>query len=329
MPEHATKPLIPVIAGPTAGGKTSLAIACAKLAQANGYTPCGAVISADAFQVYRGLDIASAKPSLHEREGVPHHLIDIVEPSEPFTVAQWLDRATRAIDEIEAAGGWPIVVGGTHLYIKALIDGLFEGPPANDALREELRAMPATERRAELERVDPRAAARIHPADERRTVRALEVFRLTGTPISEHQGQWDSGTNPLADRLLLVTLHWETDAINRRINARVRAMVEAGLVEETRGLLEAGRLGPQAAQALGTRQIAGYLDRASQLGFSLEDAVERTKIETHRFAKNQRTWLRRLAAGPGETPRRLPLHPQDSDPVSMAQIVVAQCFNRG
>lgn len=321
-------PLIPVIAGPTAGGKTSLAIRCAKLAEANGYTPCGAVISADAFQVYKGLDIASAKPSMEERQGVPHHLIDIVEPSEPFTVAQWLELATQKIDEVEAAGGWPIVVGGTHLYIKALIDGLFEGPPADAALREELRAMPATERRAELERVDPRAAARIHPADERRTVRALEVYRLTGKPISEHQNQWDAGTNPLADRLLLVTLHWETDAINRRINARVKQMVEQGLVEETRRLLEAGTLGPQAAQALGTKQIAGCLDRASQLGFSLEDAIERTKIETRRFAKNQRTWLRRLAAGPGETPRRLPLHPDTQDADLMAQLVVEQCFSR-
>lgn len=326
------RPLIPVIAGPTAGGKTSLAIACAKLAQADGLNSHAAVISADAFQVYRGLDIASAKPSMAEREGVEHHLIDIVEPSEPFTVAQWLELATQTIDEIERAGGWPIIAGGTHLYIKALIDGLFEGPPANDALREELRALPAAERRAELERVDPKAAARIHPADERRTVRALEVYRLTGTPISDHQGQWDSGTNPLADRLLLVTLHWETQAINARINARVKQMVEAGLVEETQRLLEAGTLGPQAAQALGTKQVAAYLDQskrgASQSGFSLINAIERTKIETRRFAKNQRTWLRRLAAGPGETPRRLSIHPETQSTEETAQIVVSQCFRR-
>lgn len=333
MPEPPTertpKPLIPVIAGPTAGGKTSLAIRCAKLAQAKGHTPRGAVISADAFQVYRGLDIASAKPSMDEREGVEHHLIDIVEPTEPFTVAQWLELATQKIDEIEANGGWPIVVGGTHLYIKALIDGLFEGPPADEVLREQLRAMPAAERRAELERVDPRAAQRIHPADERRTIRALEVYRLTGTPISDHQGQWDAGTNPLAGRLLLVTLHWDTDAINRRINARVRAMVDAGLVEETRRLLEAGTLGPQAGQALGTKQIAVYLDQASQLVFSLEDAIERTKIETRRFAKNQRTWLRRLAAGPGDSPRRLAIHPDGQDTEKHAQTIVEACFTTG
>lgn len=332
MPERARKPRIPVIAGPTAGGKTSLAIACAKLAEAEGRTSHAAVISADAFQVYRGLDVASAKPSLEEREGVPHHLIDIVEPSEPFTVAQWLELATQKIDEIEQAGGgggWPIVVGGTHLYIKALIDGLFEGPPADEALREELRAMPAAERRAELERIDPAAAERIHPADERRTIRALEVYRLTGTPISEHQGQWDSNTNPLADRLLLVTLHWETQAINRRINARVKQMVEQGLVEETRRLLEAvgvGNLGPQAGQALGTKQVSAYLTGPSQSGFTLDDAIERTKIETRRFAKNQRTWLRRLAAGPGEKPRKLAIHPDGQDAGEMAQAIVQACF---
>ena len=316
------KPLIPVIAGPTAGGKTSLAIATAKLAEALGHTPCGAVISADAFQVYRGLDIASAKPTMEERQGVPHHLIDIVEPSEPFTVAQWLELATQKIDEIEADGGWPIIAGGTHLYIKALIDGLFEGPPANEALREELRAMPPAELRAELERVDPAAAQRIHPADQRRTIRAIEVYRLTGTPISDHQSQWDSGTGPLADRLLLVTLQWSTPAINTRINARVKAMIAAGLVEETQRLLDAGTLGPQAAQALGTKQILAHL----QSGFPLSDAIERVKIETRRFAKNQRTWLRRLASDATAPPRSMAFHPESQDAGEFTQSLVQQCF---
>jgi len=319
-----SKPLIPVIAGPTAGGKTSLSIACAKLAEANGNVPKGGaqIISADAFQIYRGLDIASAKPSLEERQGVPHHLIDIVEPNEPFTVAQWLELATQMIDEIESAGGWPIIAGGTHLYIKALIDGLFDGPPADEALRDQLRAMPADERRAELERVDPSAAQRIHPADERRTIRALEVHRLTGTPMSEHQSQWDAGTNPLANRLILVTLQWPTPAINARINARVRTMVQAGLVQETQRLIDAGNLGPQAAQALGTKQILAYL----QSGFSLDDAIERIKIETRRFAKNQRTWLRRLASDGAEHPRRVAFHPEFQSINKFAQSLIQQCF---
>ncbi|UYV12477.1 MAG: tRNA (adenosine(37)-N6)-dimethylallyltransferase MiaA [Phycisphaera sp.] len=316
------RPLIPVIAGPTAGGKTGLAIACAKLAEASGLTPHAAVISADAFQVYRGLDIASAKPTREERDGVPHHLIDIVEPTEPFTVAQWLELATQRIDEIEAAGGWPIIAGGTHLYIKALIDGLFDGPPADDALREQLRAMPPAELRAELELVDPQAAQRIHPADQRRTIRAIEVHRITGTPISDHQNQWDSGTGPLADRLLLVTLQWPTEAINTRINARVKAMVQAGLVEETRHLWEANRLGPQAAQALGTKQILAHL----QSGFPLDSTIERTKIETRRFAKNQRTWLRRLASQAASSPKRLAFHPESEDAGTFTQTLVQQCF---
>lgn len=316
------KPLIPIIAGPTAGGKTSLAIACAKLAEAKGLTSHAAVISADAFQVYRGLDIASAKPTMEERQGVPHHLIDIVEPSEPFTVAQWLELATQKIDEIESDGGWPIIAGGTHLYIKALIDGLFEGPPANEALREELRAMPPAELRAELERVDPAAAQRIHPADQRRTIRAVEVHRLTGTPISDHQSQWDNGTGPLADRLLLVTLQWPTPAINTRINARVKAMVAGGLVKETQRLLDAGTLGPQAAQALGTKQILAHL----QSGFPLSDAIERVKIETRRFAKNQRTWLRRLASDTAGPPQRMAFHPESQDAGEFTQSLVQQCF---
>lgn len=327
MPRGPTPPLIPVIAGPTASGKTALAVACARLAEDRGLVPAGLarVVSADAFQVYRGLDIATGKPTAEERRGVPHHLIDVVDPSEPFTVAQWLERATGAIDDIEGAGGWPIVAGGTHLYIKALIDGLFEGPSADEALRAELRATPPEHRRAELERVDPAAAARIHPADERRTIRALEVHRLTGRPISEHQQQWDrpgSARGPLANRLYLVTLLSDTPSTNQRINARVRAMVEAGLVEETRRLFEAGRLGPQAAQALGTKQILEHVRQ----GLPLQDALERVKIETRRFAKNQRTWLRRLAAGPSDRPRRAVFDPQFDSPGIMAQAIVDACF---
>ena len=328
----AARPLIPVIAGPTAGGKTKLAITCAKLAEERGLVPKGGseVISADAFQIYCGLDIASGKPSMEDRQGVPHHAIDIVEPNKQITVAQWLDLATNAIDDIEARGGWPIVAGGTHLYIKALIDGLFEGPPADEALRERLRAMRPAELRAELERIDPEAAKRIHPADQRRAVRAIEVYRLTGTPISQHQSQWDAepdrSTNSLADRLLLVTLHWPTEAINRRINIRVRSMVEAGMVEETRRLFDSENLGPQAAQALGTKQILEHLRPPDQSGLSLDDAIERVKIETRRFAKNQRTWLRRLASGPADRPRRLALYPEQDGIKNSMQTIVNTCF---
>lgn len=284
-------PLIPVIVGPTAGGKTALAIGVAHELDRRGLGKAE-IISADAFQVYRGMDIGTGKATPEERRGVPHHLIDILEPDDPapFTLARWLELAERAVEEIRARAGIPIIAGGTHLYIKSFLEGMFEGPGADVRLREELRAMGQPALRAELERVDPHGAARIHPNDERRTIRALEVYRLTGRPISEHQSQWDRGSRPDA---LLVGLEWETEAINRRINARVREMIERGLVEEVRALWQAGRLGPQAGEALGYKQLAAWLDAGGPPGH-LPDAIEQIKIETRRYAKNQRTWLRRL-----------------------------------
>lgn len=285
-------PKFPVIVGPTAGAKSAVAIELALRLEALALPP-GEIVTADSMQVYRGMDIGTAKPAPDERRGVAHHLIDLVEPAEPFSVEQWLARAEPLIEDLRARGRTPVVVGGTHFFVKALLEGLFEGPGADEALRAELNAMPREALRAELERVDAPAAARIHPNDTRRTVRALEVYRLTGRPISEQQGQWDR-TLARPDALL-VGLEWETEAINRRINARVRDMVERGLVSEVRSLWEGGRLGAQAREALGYKQLIEHLEGRC----SLEDAIERTKIETRRFAKNQRTWLRRLRTTPG------------------------------
>jgi tRNA dimethylallyltransferase len=282
-----------VICGPTAGGKTAAAVALSHLLnEKHGIT--AEVVTADAFQIYRGMDIGTAKPTLAEREGVPHHLIDLVEPTDRFTLDQWLNGAETKIDELRARGVLPIVVGGTHLYIKALMEGLFEGPGADAALRVELEAMNPAARRAELERVDPAAATRIHANDLRRTVRALEVFRLTGKPISEHQGQWDrvGGSRPDA---LLVTLQWPTEMLNRRINGRVRQMMDLGLLDEVARITACLGFGPQAGEALGYKQLRPLISKLPYLPPSaLEDAVERIKIETRRFGKNQRTWLKRL-----------------------------------
>ncbi len=279
---------IPVIVGPTAGGKTTLAV---RLAHLLGEQDRPAeIISADSVQIFRGMDIGSAKPDPRERGGIPHHLIDVAEPEDRFTVHDWLAAAERAADEIRARGATPIVVGGTNLYIKAFLDGLFEGPEPDETLRKQLRALTQAERRAELERVDPAAAGRIHPNDERRTVRALEVFRQTGVPISEHQKQWDRRRRP---GTVLLGLDWPTEAINQRINRRVRAMMDAGLLDEVRTL--APRLGAQAREALGYKQLLRHLAG----DWTLEQAVEQIKIETRRFAKNQRTWLRRLRTTPG------------------------------
>lgn len=307
---------VPVIAGATASGKSDLAVDVALALGSGG----AEVITADAFQVYRGMDIGTAKPTAGERRGVPHHLIDIVEPTERFTVAQWLGLARGIIEQIRARGRVPVVVGGTHLYIKALLEGLFEGPAPDGTLREELRALPAGARRAELERVDPGAAARIHPNDERRTIRALEVFRQTGRPISEHQRQWDApgggdGAAGAAE-FTLFTLEWPTPELNRRINDRVRAMMARGLLEEARDLHRAGRLGPQAREALGYKQLIEHLEGRA----TLEESVERIKIETRRFAKNQRTWLRRLGATPGAVAIGAP-----ADPGEASRQVIEAC----
>lgn len=285
----------PVICGPTASGKTELGVRVA-LELGGGAPGAAEVVIADAFQVFRGLDIGTAKPTAEERRGVPHRLIDVVEPTESFSVARWLELARRALDDIRSRGLVPIVVGGTHLYVKALLDGLFEGPAPDPALRESLRATPQGERRRELERVDPAAAARLHPNDERRTIRALEVFRQTARPISELQRQWREGSAPAAEPdAALVVIERPAAELNRRINERVRSMMARGLLDEVRSLHETGRLGPQAREALGYKQLLAH----RRGGCALDEAVERIKIETRRFAKNQRTWVRRLAATPG------------------------------
>ncbi|MBS0187302.1 MAG: tRNA (adenosine(37)-N6)-dimethylallyltransferase MiaA [Planctomycetes bacterium] len=330
--------LIPLIAGPTAGGKSALAVDLA-LALANRGTPAE-IVTADAFQIYKGMDIGTATPTLAERKNIPHHLIDLRDPRDPtpFTVHDWLRAAKEAITDIRARGKQPIVVGGTHLYVKALLDGLFEGPGADAALREQLRAKGLPALREELERIDPDAARRIHANDERRTIRALEVFHLTGKPISAHQTQWSAGApspregvggggggggqplpgapsptspqsspsdipHPTSDiPFRLIVLDWPTELINPRINARVKNMMSGGLLEEVRALHATGAFAPaanaQAREALGYKQLLAHLEGR----MSLEDAIERIKIDTRHFAKTQRTWLKRLRATPGCLP---------------------------
>lgn len=283
--------LFPVIVGPTAGGKTTLAVEVAlALAPFGG----GEVVTADSIQIYRGLDIGAAKPTPHERRGVPHHLIDIVDPTDEFTVHDWLHAAESVIADIQSRSRIPVVVGGTHLYIKSFIDGMFDGPGGDGALREQLRARGLPTLRQELERVDPAAASRIHANDERRTVRALEVFLLSGKTISDHQQQWDRDERRRKD-CILVGLDWSTEAINRRINARVRLMIEHGLVDECRSLYNDRQFGLQSREALGYKQLIEHFEGRRVL----DEAIEEIKIQTRRFAKSQRTWLKRLRLTPG------------------------------
>ncbi|HVZ92950.1 MAG TPA: tRNA (adenosine(37)-N6)-dimethylallyltransferase MiaA [Phycisphaerales bacterium] len=302
----------PLILGPTAGGKSTLAVDLA-LALRDKHNQPAEIITADSMQIYKGMDIGTAKPTPEERRGVPHHLLDLIEPTEPFSVDQWLDLANPLIDELRSRNIIPIVVGGTNLYVKALLEGLFEGPPANESLRAELSALPREELRARLLAADPIAAQRIHPNDTRRTIRTLEVFAATGKPISELQEQWDTGR--VRQDALPVFLDWPTELINPRINARVKAMFEQGFESEARTLWQSNRLGPQAREALGYKQLIEHFeDRAT-----LEGAVEEIKIQTRRFAKNQRTWLRRLSTIPGS----LRIACDDSDAMRNAAELVA------
>lgn len=294
----------PVIVGPTAGGKTSLAVGLARSLASRGVA--AEILSADSALIYRGMNIGTAKPTAEERGGIPHHLIDLFEPdgNVTFSVHDWIEAAHGLIADLRSRNVLPIVVGGTHLYVKALLEGMFEGPKADPELRAGLMALPAEELRAKLIMVDPEAASRIHANDIRRTVRALEVFELTGTPITSLQKQWvERSDNPADDaRFAIIGLDWPIDAINRRINARVRGMFEAGLEAEVHALWLAGRLGPQAREALGYKQLLVEFERAKASGLTtsplppaaLERAVEEIKIETRRFGKNQRTWLKRL-----------------------------------
>ncbi len=288
MAGHASEPPLLIIVGPTAGGKTALSIALAHSLPGGGECLC-----ADSMQVYRGMDIGTAKPTAEERARAPHHLLDLIDPSEDgFTVDHWRELAEATIADVRLRDRIPIVVGGTNLYVKALLEGLMDGPAPDAALRAELEQTSLADLRAELERVDPGAASRIHPNDRKRTIRAVEVFRLSGSPLSEQQQQWDRGQVRADARI--IGLEYPVEVINRRINARVRMMVEAGLVEEVRGLRASGALGRQAREALGYKQILDHLDGRC----TLEEAIEQVKIRTRRYAKQQRTWLRRFRAWP-------------------------------
>ena len=275
------------IIGCTASGKGSLG---RELARRLG----GQIVSVDSMKIYRRMDIGTAKPSRAVRAEIPHHCIDLVEPSESFSVAQFVQHADRAVGEIVAAGATALAVGGTSLYIKAMSEGLFEGPSADDEIRSRLKARAAAEGlsalHAELAAVDPEAAGRIHPNDERRIVRALEVYHATGTPITALQRQWDSGLRRY--EAVFIGLRRDKADQSRRINLRAKMMLDAGLADEVAALLaEPNGLSAQAAQAVGYAELIDY----HRGRCSLDEAFELIKINTRRLAKKQRTWHRRFA----------------------------------
>ena len=273
-----------VILGPTASGKSDLAMRVARQKGAE-------ILSVDSMTVYRGMNVGTAKPSAEERAEVRHHLIDVVEPGETFTVARFVEMADAVIADAAARRVPLVATGGTPLYYKALFEGMFEGPGADAALRERLAAMGNEELHKRLSQVDPAAAQRIHVNDTKRLVRALEVYELTGQPISNLQTEWTTPGH--RHEALWFGLLWEKEALNRRINARVKLMIAAGWVEETRLLLERyGELSKTAAEATGYREIVEHLRGR----LSLDDAVEQIKIGTRQLARRQMKWFKRFRA---------------------------------
>jgi tRNA dimethylallyltransferase len=278
------KPRVIVICGPTATGKTAAGIA---LARALG----GEIISADSMQVYRRMDIGTAKPTAAERAAVAHHLIDVVDPDEPFDAARYAAQARAEVLALHRRGAVPVIVGGTGLYIKALLHGLFRSDAGDPAVRRRLSAEAETggirELHARLVACDPESARRLHPNDTARILRALEVFEVTGWPISGFHREHRFAEAPFD--ALQIGLHLDRDVLYERIDCRVDAMLAAGLEDEVRGLLAAG-YGPQ----LKSMQSIGYSHTAAWLAgrISRDEAVRTLKRDTRRFAKRQMTWFR-------------------------------------
>jgi tRNA dimethylallyltransferase len=280
-----------ILTGPTGSGKTSLAVEIAEYLGAE-------IVSMDSMALYRGMDIGTAKPSVEDRRRVPHHLIDVLEPWESANVAWWLDHATRACREIEARRRRVLIVGGTPLYLKALLYGLFDGPPADDALRERLTREAEREGAGKLHerlaRVDPLSAARLHPNNVRRIIRALEVAELTGRPISSWQTEWNAAAADSPEKPQLPTVPWldvPRALLYERIDARVLSMFEVGLVEEARRLRSLARApSREAAQGLGYKEVFAHLDGRT----SLDETTQRVQTRTRNFAKRQITWFRHL-----------------------------------
>ena len=276
-----------VITGPTATGKTALSVALAKHLN-------GEIISADSMQVYRGMDIGTAKVTPAEMQGVPHHLLDVADPSENYSVARWVEAAAAAAEDIFSRGKVPILAGGTNLYLDSLLSGRdFAEHSGDSALRDSLSAeydrLGGEAFREMLRSVDPERAEKLHTSDKKRLVRALEVYRLTGETITAHDAR-TRALPPRWDSLRIGLSFADRENLYARIDHRVDEMINAGLFDEVRQLLSGG-LAPDctAMQAIGYKEAAVYLSGCG----TAQEAAEAIKQNSRRYAKRQLTWLRR------------------------------------
>jgi tRNA dimethylallyltransferase len=309
------EPLL-VLLGATASGKEAAAVDAAPALSAE-------IVCADSAKPYRGLAVASAAPPEEHARRVPHHLVAAIDPAERLSAARWADMAHDAIASVRARGRRPLVVGGTALYLKALLFGMFAGPAADPELRERLRseeaAAPGT-LHARLAAIDPAAAARVHANDLKRLLRALEVHEKTGRPISEMQSQWAEEPR---EPFVAVGLRRERTDLRRRIDARVDRMAAAGLVDEIRALAAPGRLGPTASEVIGVKELLPAIRREAETGVlddaAIAAALADVKRHTWTLARRQATWWKRF---PGTT--WLDVSPEESAEETGAR--VAQAF---
>ncbi|HJB25370.1 MAG TPA: tRNA (adenosine(37)-N6)-dimethylallyltransferase MiaA [Firmicutes bacterium] len=276
-----------VIAGPTASGKTALAIELALRMN-------GEIVSADSMQVYREMEIATAKPSIQERRGVPHHLMDFLPPEKTYSVAEYVQDARRCIDEIASRGKLPILTGGTGLYIQSVVDNIeFSPAEADEALRKSLGEL-AEQKGGEalleiLREFDPETAERLHPNNLGRIIRAIEIYRVTGITMSESLRRSREHPSPYITRMLLLSFE-NRETLYQRINQRVDAMMDAGLMEEARRMYRRrDKLSATALQAIGYKELFPYFSGLTEL----ETAINRMKMETRRYAKRQISWFKR------------------------------------
>lgn len=305
------KPAVIAVAGPTASGKSDLGL---KLAQRLG----GEIVCMDSMQIYRRMDIGTAKPTAQERTLLPHHMLDVADPTEAYAVADYAVAAEQVIAQILSRGRVPILVGGTGLYLKALMDGLSLGGTGGDErLRAELNALadePGGKERlhARLAAVDPETAARLHPNDRRRVIRAIEVFEQTGVPMSRQ----NHAAQDRPFRVLPLALEWPRDLLYARLETRVHRMMEMGLLSEVRALLESG-VAPaaQSMQGIGYKELIPAAMGQEDVNRAVWDII----VHTRHYAKRQGTWLR-------AEPRCVWLDARDADGLLSKALALAQAF---